>query len=115
MRLARALNQRGVRLAILDEPFRGLDRATRRMLLARARAHWGGATLLCITHDVGETQGFPRVLVMENGRIVQDGAPAVLAAQLDSRYGAMLEAEKQVREGLWRGKRGGGYGWRRGS
>ena len=59
------------------------------------------ATLLCITHDVGATQAFERVLVVEAGRIVEQGAPADLAACPDSPYRAMLEAEVTVREGLW--------------
>jgi ATP-binding cassette subfamily B protein len=103
VRFGRALLRRGVRLALLDEPFRGLDRHQRRELLARARAHWEGATLLCVTHDVGETMGFTRVLVVENGRIVEDGNPAELARQANSRYRALLEAEESVREGSWSG------------
>ncbi len=103
VRFGRALLRRGVRLALLDEPFRGLDRHQRRELLARARAHWEGATLLCVTHDVGETMGFPRALVVENGRIVEDGNPAELARQANSRYRALLEAEESVREGSWSG------------
>jgi ATP-binding cassette subfamily B protein len=90
-----------VRLAILDEPFRGLDRAHRRLLLARARQRWCGATLLYITHDVGTTQTFDSVLVLAGGRIVEHGAPADLMARPDSRYRAMLDAEGLVREGLW--------------
>jgi ABC-type transport system involved in cytochrome bd biosynthesis fused ATPase/permease subunit len=101
VRLGRGLLRPGVRLAILDEPFRGLDRERRRELLARARHWWHAATLLCITHDVGETQGFDRVLVVEGGQIVEDGAPADLAALPGSRYRALLEAEREVREGLW--------------
>ncbi len=101
VRLARAMLRPGVRLAILDEPFRGLDRERRRELLACARGLWKQATLLCITHDVGETKEFDRVLVIEGGRIVEDGAPRELALQGDSRYSAMLDAEEAVREGLW--------------
>ncbi len=101
VRLGRALMRHGVRLALLDEPFRGLDRHQRRELLARARRHWENTTLLCVTHDVGETLAFPRALVIENGRIVEDGNPADLARQADSRYRALLEAEERVREGSW--------------
>jgi len=103
VRFGRALLRRGVRLALLDEPFRGLDRHQRRELLARARAHWENTTLLCVTHDVGETMGFPRALVVENGRIVEDGNPADLVRQENSRYRALLEAEETVREGSWSG------------
>ena len=101
VRFGRALLKQGVRLALLDEPFRGLDRHQRRELLARARHHWKGITLLCVTHDVGETMGFPRALVIENGRIVEDGNPEELARQVNSRYRALLEAEESVREGSW--------------
>ncbi len=101
VRLGRALQRDKVRLALLDEPFRGLDRHQRRALLARARRHWENTTLLCVTHDVGETLTFPRVLVVENGRIVEDGNPQELARQADSRYRALLEAEESVREGSW--------------
>jgi ABC-type bacteriocin/lantibiotic exporter with double-glycine peptidase domain len=108
VRAGRALLRRNVRLAILDEPFRGLDREKRRDLLARARNHWKDVTLLCITHDVGETLQFPRVLVVEAGRIVEDGAPCELAAAGGSRYRALLDAEKEVRDGFWNGPE-----WRR--
>jgi ATP-binding cassette subfamily B protein len=101
VRLGRAMFRSSVRLAILDEPFRGLDREKRRNLLEQARRHWQGTTLLCITHDVGETRSFPRVLVIENGRIVEDGPPQDLAGQPGSRYGSLLSAEQAVRQDLW--------------
>jgi ATP-binding cassette subfamily B protein len=93
------------RLAILDEPFRGLDRQQRRTLLARCRERWKNATLLCITHDVGETLEFDRVLVIESGQVIEDGVPIELAKRTDSRYSQMLEAEDAVREKLWSSKR----------
>lgn len=108
VRLGRAMLRPDVRLAILDEPFRGLDRERRRALLARSRERWSGATLVCITHDVGETLSFERVLVVEGGRIVEDGAPVELASQPGSRYRSLLEAEEEVREKLWAG-----VDWRR--
>lgn len=103
VRLARALLRPGVRLVILDEPFRGLDHVQRSALLARARHLWQTATLLCITHDVRATQDFARVLVVDGGRLVEDGAPAVLAAQPDSRYRALLATDVLVHERLWTG------------
>lgn len=101
VRLGRAMLRSGVRLVILDEPFRGLDHEQRRELLSRARRMWRHATLLCITHDVSETQAFARVLVVEGGQIVEDGPPADLAQRPGSRYQAMLAMEAAVREDLW--------------
>jgi ABC-type multidrug transport system fused ATPase/permease subunit len=101
VRLGRAMLRSHVRLVILDEPFRGLDRERRRQLLIRARKWWRDATLICITHDVGETLSFERVLVVNKGRIVEDGPPYDLAERPDSRYRHLLDAEEAVRVGLW--------------
>ena len=99
IRFARTLMRPDARLVILDEPFRGLDRVARRQCLDRARAAWSGATLLCVTHDVRETQAFPRVIVIEDGRIVEHDAPTRLAADPSSRYRAMLDAEEELTDG----------------
>ena len=96
----------GVRLVIMDEPFRGLDRRHRHALLERARTVWRDATVLCVTHDISETQAFDRVLVLAAGRIVEDGNPIELAQQPGSAYAKLLEAERAVSE-LWSGP-----GWR---
>jgi ATP-binding cassette subfamily B protein len=84
-------------LVILDEPFRGLSRDQRASLLARARRRWSEATLVCVTHDIGETERFARVLVVADGKIVEDGAPAKLRAWPESRYAALLKAEERLR------------------
>src|SRR5678816_3822094 len=88
-------------MCIRDRPFRGLSREQRAALLARARRRWSDATLLCVTHDIGETERFARVLVVAGGKIVEDGAPAALRARPGSRYAALLEAEQRVRASSW--------------
>lgn len=102
VRLARALLSPTTRLALLDEPFRGMDRTQRRALLAEARQWWDAVTLLCVTHDVAETMTFDRVLVVEDGRIVEDGAPRSLLAR-QSRYRELIDAETAVGESMWQG------------
>lgn len=101
VRLARAQLRTGVRLALLDEPFRGLDRIARHRLLARAREHWRSATLVCATHDVEETKSFDRVVVLDGGRIVEQGAPSALAQDPRSHFARMLAAERALLEGSW--------------
>ncbi len=108
VRFARALLRPGVRLAILDEPFRGLESSQRRQLLARARQHWRSATLLCITHDVADTQTFDRVIVLDNGRIVEEGAPQQLADDPNSHYRGWLDLSAASWQTLWNAE-----GWRR--
>ncbi|MFM9914817.1 MAG: ATP-binding cassette domain-containing protein [Rhizobacter sp.] len=107
VRLARALLQEAPRLVLLDEPFRGLDRTQRHELLREACDWWQDSTVLCVTHDVGETLDFNRVLVVEDGRIVEDGAPAQLMTG-STRYRALVDAEVGLRERQWAGP-----SWRR--
>jgi ABC-type bacteriocin/lantibiotic exporter with double-glycine peptidase domain len=95
VRLGRALLRSGVRLAILDEPFRGLDSEQRHALLSRARELWRDATLIFISHDIREALAFERVLVMEDGTIAEDGR--------GPRFHAMLDAETAIRDEFWDG------------
>ncbi len=101
LRLGRAFLRDNVRLAILDEPFRGLDRERRARLLERCREWWRTATILCITHDVSHALTFDRVLVIEDGRVAEDGAPRELARRAGSRYAEMLAAEERVSRNMW--------------
>jgi ATP-binding cassette subfamily B protein len=100
VRLARGLLREHAGLVLLDEPFRGLDRSRRHALMDRARTAWSAATLLCVTHDVVETERFSRVLVIEGGHVVEDGPPSELLGR-DSRYRAMFEAEREVLRDVW--------------
>ena len=102
VRLARAMLRSGVRLAILDEPFRGLDRDRRARLLAESRRLWKDVTMFCVTHDVAQTQGFDRVLVIEGGRIIENGSPKELLDKETSRYKALLNADLENHQQLWR-------------
>jgi len=101
VRMARALGRSGVRLAVLDEPFRGLDRDKRRRLLAKARRHFSNATLFLIAHDVNTTLELDRVLVLERGRIVEDGPPRALYDRPGSLYRELCDYEKDVQRRMW--------------
>ncbi|HYI10059.1 MAG TPA: ATP-binding cassette domain-containing protein [Thermoanaerobaculia bacterium] len=108
VRLARALMQAAPRLVILDEAFRGMDRAMRDELLRRCRRLWSEATFLFVTHDVEETLDCDRVLVMKGGRVAEYDTPAALIARDDSLYNRMRDANREIREELW-----GSDAWRR--
>jgi ATP-binding cassette subfamily B protein len=100
-RVGRALARTQARLVILDEPFRGLDLVTRRELLAMARQWWSNATLLWVTHDITETESFGRVLVIDGGRIVEDGDPSELRSRPGSRYAALVDGDRHLRTTEW--------------
>jgi len=98
VRLARALARPGARLVLLDESWRGLDRARRKELLSAVRAWWESATLLYVTHSPTEALAFDRAIVLERGRLVEDGRPAELAAIEGSRLGQLLEGERRLEQ-----------------
>jgi ATP-binding cassette subfamily B protein len=108
VRLARALMQPAPRLVILDEAFRGMDRAMRDELLGRCRRLWREATFLFVTHDVDETLDCDRVIVMKAGRVVEYDTPEALVAREDSLYNRMREANRAIRDEVW-----GSSEWRR--
>ncbi|WP_157954168.1 ATP-binding cassette domain-containing protein [Microbulbifer sp. A4B17] len=101
VRLGRALGREETACVILDEPFRGLDRQQRQRLMNRVREVWQGVTLICITHDISETRDFPRVLVVGDGCIIEDGKPSELQAQGDTRYAQLLAAESSLWQECW--------------
>ncbi len=101
LRIGRALLRRDARLVVLDEPFRGLEREQRQAFLLRVRAWWPEATLLFVSHDISDAMGFDRVLVMDQGQIVEEGVPRDLATDVDSRFGLLFRGEREVNSGVW--------------
>ena len=104
VRLGRAILRPNVRLVILDEPFRGLDRSKRHQLLQKSRQGWKNQTMLFISHDLRDALSMDRVIVMENGRIIEDDIPEKLMARPDSRCRQLLDSEIAVRKNLWEDK-----------
>ena len=90
--LARALAGEPA-LLLLDEPLSALDARTRLDVQAELRQHladFAGPCLL-VTHDPLEALVLAdRLLVLEDGRIVQDGTPAQVARQPATEYVAKL-------------------------
>jgi molybdate transport system ATP-binding protein len=107
--LARALAPRP-RLMLLDEPFASLDRAAAEQLRHSLRKILQalGVPAVLVTHDVQEALALgDRMLLMTEGRIVQDGAPAevlsVCGAAARAQVGEVLRARVAGRvEGLLR-------------
>ncbi|MEV0615384.1 ABC transporter ATP-binding protein [Nonomuraea sp. NPDC050404] len=71
--LARALLRDRPDLVILDEPTSGLDPMAEHEVHASLRAHRSGLTSLLISHRLGATRDADRIVVMSEGRIVEDG------------------------------------------
>ncbi len=90
--LARALAA-SPRLLLLDEPLAALDARTRLDIRAELRQHlseFDGPTLL-VTHDPLEALVLAdRIVVLEAGRVVQEGSPSTVARRPATEYVARL-------------------------
>ena len=78
--LARAI-VRDASLLLLDEPTTGLDAASEASVMAAVRSATGGRTVLIVTHQLGLALDAHRVLVLEDGRLLEDGEPLDLLAR----------------------------------
>lgn len=77
------------RVVILDEPFAGLDPATEQGLVDVMLDVLADRTLLLITHHLQGVSRFDRVVFVEDGAIVLDGAPDALERESE-RYRRLL-------------------------
>lgn len=73
---------------LLDEPTEGLDAANERLLLDTLLALTAGRTLLLITHRPAALGDMDRIAVLEQGRIIEEGAHEALLAA-GGRYGQL--------------------------
>lgn len=78
--IARAL-LRDFDLLVMDEPTEGLDANTAASVMDTVMQAVGDRSLLVITHQLDGLDRFDRILVLENGRVVESGDLATLLAQ----------------------------------
>ncbi len=89
--LARAL-LRDAPLLLLDEPTASLDAATQQQVLHALRDALRGRTVLMVAHRLRTVEIADRVLVLEQGRVVEQGTPRQLAA-CGGAFARLLRAE----------------------
>nr|XP_053630896.1 ATP-binding cassette sub-family C member Sur-like [Cherax quadricarinatus] len=77
-------------LLILDEATSALDAATERALHHALHTTFHHATLITIAHGISSLMEYSRVLVLENGKLVEDGNPAELAKKENGAFARLL-------------------------
>jgi len=77
---------------ILDEATSSLDIPSERLVQRALRTVLAGRTAVIIAHRLSTVEIADRVLVMEHGRIVEDGSPADLVAAGQGRFSDLHEA-----------------------
>ena len=89
--IARAL-LRDPRLLILDEATASLDVATERDLRLALASSRRGRTLIVVTHRIETVIGADRIVVMDRGRVFEQGTPAELF-KAGGRFAALRRAQ----------------------
>jgi ABC-type multidrug transport system fused ATPase/permease subunit len=77
---------------ILDEATSSLDVPSERLVQQALRTVLAGRTAVIIAHRLSTVEIADRVLVLEHGRVVEDGSPAELVAGGSGRYSDLHEA-----------------------
>ena len=95
------------RVLFLDEPTAGLDAPSRRTLWDHLREvrRESGTTIFLTTHYLEEAEQADRICIIDDGRVVAEGTPAALKAQLSAEYlvlDAQLEDRGRLRDELGR-------------
>ncbi len=82
-------------LFLLDEATSALDNQTEREVLETMGRLLEGKSALLVTHRLSALRGITRVLVMEKGRIVEDGTPQALMERRGLYYQLYHQQEAQ--------------------
>ncbi|MGA7540855.1 MAG: thiol reductant ABC exporter subunit CydD [Steroidobacteraceae bacterium] len=91
--LARALLREQARVWLLDEPTAHLDAASARAVERVIRAAAATRTVVLVAHRLSAARSADWVVVLDGGRVIEQGAPFELARARGA-YTALLEAEE---------------------
>jgi ABC-type multidrug transport system fused ATPase/permease subunit len=90
--LARAI-LRDAPILILDEPTASLDAETEATVIARLSEWARGRIVLLVTHRLSTARLADRLVVLQDGRVMETGTPAELLARPEGTYRRLREAE----------------------
>lgn len=83
-------------ILLLDEPTTGLDGASEAVVVEALLRVAKGRTTLMVTHDPKLAERADRIVYLEAGRIVEDGAPELLLRRPGSRFARLYGTRRQA-------------------
>lgn len=90
--LARAMLRKS-KVVVIDEGTSNLDPDSENAIQLVLRNSFKSSTVLLIAHRLNGLQQTDRILVIEGGKIVEEGKPSQLLNDPESRYSSMLEEQ----------------------
>jgi len=96
--IARAI-LRDAPVVVLDEATTGLDPSAAHAVREALESLTRGRTALFVTHDAATALSVDRVVWIEDGRILADGAPLDLLAAGDDRFTSWVESQREASDG----------------
>ncbi len=77
---------------LLDEVSSSVDRETERLMQNIVKEEFKGYTVIAVSHRLDTIMDFDKVIVMDQGAIVEVGNPIVLAEMEGSKFGDLVKA-----------------------
>ena len=90
--IARALLSR-CSLVILDEATSSVDAETDAIIQRTVRSEFSDATVITVAHRLSSVLDADKIMVLEQGRLVEFGAPKELMARSGGRFRALVHAQ----------------------
>ncbi len=83
-------------ILLLDEPTSSLDANSESLILASLARLMQGRTTLIVAHRLSTVRGVDRIVVLDAGRVVEQGAPSELLKSPQGYYHRMLEQSRAL-------------------
>ncbi|XP_065358147.1 ATP-binding cassette sub-family C member Sur [Calliphora vicina] len=93
--LARAI-LRGSVCLVLDEATSALDATTERALLNAAHKAFQGRTIITIAHRLSTIMDYDRIIVLDQGKIIEDGSPQELKQKPDGIFSTLIHSGRPL-------------------
>ncbi|MEV4256463.1 ABC transporter ATP-binding protein [Spirillospora sp. NPDC049652] len=93
--LARGLMRQGRDLMILDEPSSGLDAMAEAAVHDRLRELRAGSTSLLVSHRLSAVRRADRIVVVQDGQVLESGDHATLMASPDGVYARLFRSQAE--------------------
>jgi len=75
----------------MDEPTAHIDQKHDKLINNIMMEHFKGKTVLVIAHKIGSLRHFDKIMVIEDGQIVEYGKPEELELLKEGRYTDMIK------------------------